>query len=125
MDVSSIISREEFESFKSISYEQFLEVISNIVKLSVEESLRVLPMVVTHLAKQSTYISNLSEKFYKENPDLVNHKELVSKTVEQVEKENPGKTYKEILSISLPRIRGNINQFSRISTYKNNSVGII
>ena len=105
MDIKSVITHEEYESIKDVNYDQFCGFIMKVVKLSVEESLKALPHVMTHLAKQTDYLKGLSVKFYKDNKDLVNHKPFAAKIIEQVEAENPGKQYEYILEISAKRAR--------------------
>ena len=85
MDINSVITKEEFESNKDFNYERLSLLISKIVKLSVEESLRTLPHVITHLSNQTSYLQSLSKKFYDENKELVDKKEVVSKIIEKIE----------------------------------------
>ena len=103
MDIKSIITREDYESIKNVSYDQFCGFIMKVVKLSVEESLKALPHVMAHLSKQTDYLKKLSVKFYNDNKDLVPHKPFVAQVIEQVESENPGKPYSEILEIAARR----------------------
>lgn len=105
MDLKSIITREEYESIGNLSYDQFCEFIMKVVKLSVEESLKALPHVMTHLAKQIDYLKKLSVKFYQDNKDLANHRPFVAQVIEQVESENSGKPYEEILDMAARRAR--------------------
>ena len=105
MDIKSIITHEEYESMGNPNYDQFCGFIMKVVKLSVEESLKALPHVMTHLAKQTDYLKKLSVKFYNDNKDLVPHMPFVSKVIEQVESENPGKPYSEILEIAAGRAK--------------------
>lgn len=105
MDIQSIITRKEYEGIKDVSYDQFCGFIMKVVKLSVEESLKALPHVMTHLSKQIDYLKKLSIKFYTDNKDLVNHKPFVAKIIEQVEAENPGKAYEKVLEIAAEKAR--------------------
>lgn len=122
MSIRTIISREEYESMKGYpDYDQFCSYIMQIVKLAVEESLKILPQTMSHLSKQVDYLKMLSTKFYSENKDLVPHKPLVAKTIEQVESENPGMPYEDILKISATKARSLVSEASKISSQSHTS----
>lgn len=100
MDIDSVITKEEYESISSLTYEQFTDYLMRLVKLCVEESLKSLPAVVNHIAKEAEYLNKLSSEFYINNKDLRGHKKLVASVIETVEAEHPEMTYEEILQIA-------------------------
>jgi hypothetical protein len=83
--------------------------------LIVEEALKLLPHVVERLAKQSMALHKLSAKFYADNPDLVEHKETVTRTLERLEADNPGKDPRQLIDRCAPMVR-DILRNKRIST---------
>ena len=97
MDIDSIITEQEYNNMRNLSYDQFCIYIRRLVKLAVEESLKTLPTVVTHLAAQAAYLKELSDNFYKQNPDLAKEKMLMARCLEKVEGENPGLKYEDLL----------------------------
>lgn len=105
MDINKIVSEEEFNNARELTYDQFCNFLMRVIKASVEESLRILPSVLNHLTYQATYLKTMSDNFYKQNPDLAREKELMAKTIEAVEIENPGMSYEQILEKSAKRAR--------------------
>lgn len=97
MDIESIITEQEYNGIKSLPYAAFCTYLRRLVKLSVEESLKALPTVVTHLASQAAYLKQVSEEFYQKNPDLAKERKLVALSLEKVESENPGLAYADLL----------------------------
>ena len=115
MDINSVITKEEYSSVKELDYEQACTYITKIVKLSVEESLKALPPVITHLASKAASLKELSDNFYKANKDLSKHRDVVTQVIERVQGENPGKSYKEILQDAAPKARSIISRLPRDS----------
>lgn len=121
MDIKSVISNEEYSNLKSLNYDQFCTFLTKLVKLSVEESLKALPHVMSHMAKQAGYLKALSTKFYTDNKELALHKPLVSKIIEQTESENPGAPLEKILDISSKKAKKLIPE---INSARSNQSGI-
>lgn len=115
MDIESVITREEYDKMDKLDYDQFSELVMRIVKLSVEESLKVLPSVLNHLVYQSAYLKSLSDKFYKDNKDLANNKQIMAKAIESVEGKNPGLSYEEILKEAAKEARSTIAKMKETS----------
>jgi len=97
MDIESVVTKREYKNAKNLSYEDFCSFLEKLVKLSVEESLKILPFVVIHLSKQAGYVRDLTTKFYDKNKNLKDKKELLERVIEKVESENPGMSYEDIL----------------------------
>jgi len=79
-----------------------------IIQQALEAMLRMLPEVVGNLMKANSMYSKLTSKFYKDNPYLANHTDIVKETVAEVEGQNPTKTYDEILQLALPKIKSHL-----------------
>jgi len=79
--------------------------VEKLINISGERVLKALPSVIDFLVKQTSYIKELSTDFYAKNKDLVEHKDLVAHIIEQVESDNPGKKYEEILAKVAPEAR--------------------
>jgi hypothetical protein len=79
-----------------------------IIAEAIERLLIVLPEVVGNLMQANVTYSKLSKKFYLENPDLVDHKDIVREMVNKVEGENPLLPHDQVLSKALPTIRDHI-----------------
>lgn len=114
IDINSVITKEEYEATRELTYDQFCNYLIKLVKLCTEESLKALPTVITHLTNQAAYLKNLTNKFYKTNPDLAKNRKLVARVIEKVEAENPGMTYEELLKESAARARKIIPEMARI-----------
>ena len=119
MDIKSIITEEEFNNAKGkdLTYDKFCDLIKGLVKLSVEESLRALPTVMTSLSNQASYLKGISDDFYSKNKDLNNEKnrKIVAETIERIESKNPGKKYSEILALAADEARGIISKVKKSS----------
>lgn len=105
MNIGDIVTREEFEKITKLTYEQFCDFATRIIKKSVEESIRALPPVMVHLTSQTAYLKKLSDKFYDDNKDLNPHRPLVARVIEGVEADNPGMPYDRILKLAGPKAR--------------------
>jgi len=123
MKIDDVITKAQYESMKDLSYEQFSEYLTKLVKLCVEESLRALPAVVKHLAGQADYLKTLSEEFYKENKDLVSHKKTMANVMMEVEAKNPGMDYDEVLKISAEKSRDIISKMKDVKVSKGIDLG--
>lgn len=105
MKVEDVITETEFNTVKTLTYEKFCDFGNRVVRLCVEEALKNLPHVITSLINQASHLKALSEDFYKRNKDLADDKELVARTIERIDAENPGLNYETILSKAAPRAR--------------------
>jgi hypothetical protein len=114
MNVESIITEQEYNSIRQVSYKDFTVYTMRLVKLCVEESLKTLPSVINHLSRQASYLKDLSDAFYDKNKDLIDHKPLVASVIESIEIENPGLKYGEILEKAAPEARRKIEILSKI-----------
>jgi len=109
MDIQSVVTKQEYNNIRSLSYEDFCAYARRFVKLCVEESLKALPTVVTHLSTQAAHLKEVSEEFYRNNPDLVSERKLVALSVEKVEGENPGMAYRDVLAKAAVLARSKIS----------------
>lgn len=112
-----IISKGEYDRLMEgkVSYEEFNQMVENLVNHCVERSLQTIPNVVDYMVRQATYLKGLSEQFYNDNKDLVDHKETVTKIIERMESENPDKSYEEILQKAATKSRELINEKVKFS----------
>jgi len=117
MDINSIITKEEYNNTRQLSYEQFTTYLTKVIKMSVEEALKTLPFVLTHLSSQAAYLKELSDNFYKNNKDLDKHRKIVVREIERAESENPGKKYEEILEIAAVGARRVIAELGRVTDF--------
>lgn len=78
---------------------------TGICKKAVEMALRAVPGVVDHLSKQAFLLRKLSTEFYEKNKDLAAHKALVQDIIMQVEGNNPGANYEEVLEMARDKAR--------------------
>lgn len=97
------ISDEEFAGMIQ-SKPAMEKVLTRIVDSAIEETLRYIPRVAAEYIKNATTIQVLTDKFKKDNPTFMEHKEIVEKTVFTVETEHPGWTYAQVLEEATVRI---------------------
>ena len=118
MNIEQVITKEEYKLINELTYEQICDYIMKIVKLSVEESLKVLPAVVNHVANQVTYINQVSDQFYKDHPNLAKNKQMVAQMIEKAESDNPGQAYGKLLENIAPKAKLKLAELSNIGTVK-------
>lgn len=87
-----------------------------IVNKVIEKTLLEFPKVIMNIMQVTKESKELSEKFFSNNPHLQAHKLLVAQVIEEVEKTNFGKSYKELLDIALPIINQRIHQVKGMSS---------
>jgi hypothetical protein len=89
-----------------------------IINLAVERALLSLPEVVGNLMAQQAAFSKMNTQFYKENPEFVNHKQVVASVLEKIDGENPSLDYDKKLKSAVPLIRERIAMLSRLDMTK-------
>lgn len=122
MDIDSVITEQEYNDARNLSYKDFTIFLMRLVKLCVEESLKTLPSVLNHLVKQTAYLKDLSDAFYKDHQDLAQHKRLTAAVIEKIEAANPGMKYAEILKKAAPEARRRISLLKDIKDSDRKSV---
>ena len=83
---------------------------------AVEQALRSLPFVVQSLIASTSNLKSASERFYNDNPDLTNHKPLVAKAMEKVERENPGFTIEQVVDRTAIEARKLVKGLNSVDT---------
>ena len=86
-----------------------------IINLAVEKALLKLPEVVGNLMANQAMMAKINKKFYAENPELVNHKQLVGEVIEKVESDSPGKSYEEIIRAATPIIKSRLGNMKGLN----------
>lgn len=81
-----------------------------------EQILVSLPNIIHHLIGTAAAMRIMSDKFYKDNPDLVEHKLMVAKAIETVQAKNPGMKVDKLMQEALPLIRSRIKDMKRVPT---------
>jgi len=93
------------EDYKNMNYIIFNRTFDLFLKRAVEESLRALPFVVGNIINQAGTMKDMALKFYDENKDLEEHKDIVGRLLEEAEQRNPGITFNELLKDIAPKAR--------------------
>lgn len=86
-----------------------------LVHKAVEEALRALPGVMKSLMIQASYVQQLNTTFYDKHKDLKGQEDLVLKTLERIEGENPGTPYESVLEKTAAEVRKVTSEFGRLS----------
>ena len=90
------------------------EEVRKIVLEEIEKSFLLVPEMVTALLQEKIVMSKLVEKFYTDNKDFMDHKDIVGSVIEEVESKNPGKKYEDILKKSTPIINERIKTVGKL-----------
>lgn len=103
------ITSQEFKTLRHGDEDAAKELLEKLfersIHLATEQALRSLPNVVQSLITQVSSIKEAKDKFYAENKDLANNRELVAKTMQKLEAENPGLTLEAMLQKLAPEVR--------------------
>lgn len=86
-----------------------------LVQEVIERMLKILPEVVGNLMATHALNSKLTQEFYKSNPDLKGHEDVIREVVSKVEMASPLASYDSILKDALPEIRQQIKLKGRVS----------
>lgn len=112
-----ILTDETFMKLGTGMTKKELEIfLQSLIQASVEEMLRILPNTITHLVKSVTAMKTVADKFYVENPSLVDHKDIVTKTLESLEESNPGKPMAELLNLTIPIVKTKLTSIQGTSS---------
>lgn len=86
-----------------------LEEREEIINAAVERALIKLPEVVGSLMQNQAAMMKLSRQFFEKHPELKTEKALIQSVFEQVESDNPGMPYAEVIAKAYPIIKDRLN----------------
>jgi len=111
------ITKEEWAKIRAEDSTTLLnEVLTRFFNKSVETSLRSMPELISRLVKKSVVMERLTKEFFDKNPTFSNQREIVNKTITEIELKNPGATYEEILRLSTGEINKKIAVTSSVKS---------
>lgn len=87
---------------------------AEIIDKTVEKALLMLPEVVGNMMAQHVLLTKLNSKFYADNSEFKDHKQIVASVVEMVDGSNPGVPYEELLKMAIPEIKHRISTSSKL-----------
>ena len=90
--------------------------IEKAVNDAAERSLRVLPFVIKNLIASAGKMKEVREAFYDRNKDLVNHKELVAKVMEEIETRHPAVGIEKIAELTAKETKRRLASVGSMST---------
>ncbi len=108
-----MIEEKEKQEIVEILLSKIVSLKQDIINETSEKVMLAIPEVIGNMMTQHAVLRQVNEKFYKDNPDLVQHKDSVVSVVEMIENEMPFASYEDILKKSVPEIR------RRVFTVKN------
>lgn len=99
-----LFTEEEFNAWQNrkLDYELTHELALLLVYKAVEEMLRILPGVIQNLVRRTVQLRDLTDKFYSDNPELVDHKEIVARVIEGLELKSPQIDLEQLLKEAAP-----------------------
>jgi hypothetical protein len=86
----------------------------SIIEETIERMLKMLPEVVGNLMASNAMYSKLTEDFYKNNPDFINHKEIVREVISKIEGQDPTKRHEDVLKESVLIIKSQISAKGKV-----------
>lgn len=102
-----LFSEEEYNAWQNRphDYELAHEISTILVYRAVEEMLRILPGVIQNLVRRTVMLRDLTDKFYADNKDLVDHKDVVARVIEGLERKSPQIDIEQLLKEAAPLAR--------------------
>ena len=85
--------------------EEITELIKAVVVPMLEQQLLLLVETYANVTQERIVTKELVEKFYKDNPDFVDNKDIVQGILEKTQAGNPGLPYTTIIQKATPDIR--------------------
>jgi len=108
-DTLEFVTEDEWKKVQAAEGRQIVnEILSRLYFKAIESTLRSLPELISRLTEQTATLNALTVKFFETNPEFKNYKELVSATVSEIEEQNPGLSYSDILAKSAISIKTKI-----------------
>jgi hypothetical protein len=96
--------------------EEMDELLKKVRQDAIEGALVLLPGVVKNLITTFSNLKVMGEKFYNDNKDLAEHKDLLRNVMEELEGKNPNQTYERLLADTAMETRrrlGSLKQFDK------------
>lgn len=84
------------------------DVLSRVYNKAIEQALCHIPDIVNKLSKKVKNINSCLDVYFKDNPKFLEYKDIVIKTVQQIEIEFTGMTFEDILEKAKPEIERKI-----------------
>lgn len=110
--MKEFISKEEFKKMREADEETgrklMNEVLSRLCNYSNEAMVRMFPDLVSRMVKNTTATQAMTKEFYEKNPDLKDHKDIVTSVVQDVDSRYPELDYGEMLKKAEPIVREKI-----------------
>lgn len=95
--------------------EELEQLLNDTVQQTLEMAMRMLPGLLNQLITQAAHAKQLRDDFYTSNKDLDTHKDLTAKTLEQLQADNPGSTFEDLLKRLGPEVRKRIGKADSLS----------
>jgi hypothetical protein len=108
------ITREEALRIAKGEIDLLNSLIERIKDEAVEKALKLLPSVMGHLMTQHIALTRLGENLLKDNPEFKEKRDIVQRTLEEFEANNPGVPIEEVLQKAIPSIREKIKITSQL-----------
>jgi hypothetical protein len=77
-----------------------------------------MPKILTNVMLELGAGKKLTEDFYRENPNLIQHKDVVQSVLQEIEGKNLGKQYGEIVKMAKPVILERIKTLGKMDLTK-------
>lgn len=87
----------------------------SIICEALERMLRAVPETIGNMMKSQAIYADLNKKFYADNPDLLEHRDIVQQVIFKLEGQNTLASYDEIIKKALPEIRDQVRIKSTLS----------
>lgn len=102
-----LFTKSEFAAWqeRELDYELAHELALLLVYKTVEEMLRILPGVIQSLVRRTVMLRDITDKFYADNKDLVDYKDVVARVIEVLEIKSPQMDLEQLLKEAAPAAR--------------------
>lgn len=114
--MKQFITKEELDKVLNKDIDTLNEVFSRLYNKIVEDVYLNIPSVINQVVKQSVGIQEITDKWMTKNSSFKEHVDILPMILQDVELENPDKTYEQILELATPIIEQRINSIKRGTT---------
>lgn len=109
------VTADQLNKILSGDAQELNKVLEDTIIKATENTLRAIPVMLGKLFQVTSVTTALVQKVYEENPEFQDYKEVVVMTIHELDGQNPGLDYTEVVKKAVPIIKQKIADYSKIA----------
>jgi hypothetical protein len=89
----------------------------------IEEMVLLLPELLSKLLGEQSTLRKIGDEFFKNNPELKSHTDVILSVLQEVETKNPEKPWQTIVEDATPIIKERVKQIAHVDVDNTNNPG--